>query len=78
MLPKSSRLLPPKGNLKEKWADLTVKVSLNADTITISDRGIGLTAEEIEKYINQIAFLAPMIFLKNTKMTPMPLSVTSD
>lgn len=47
--------------------DLTVKVSLNADTITISDRGIGLTAEEIEKYINQIAFSGANDFLEKYK-----------
>ena len=47
--------------------NLTVKVSLNADTITISDRGIGLTAEEIEKYINQIAFSGANDFLEKYK-----------
>jgi len=50
------KTLASKGEFKGEMGDLTVKVSLNADTITISDRGIGLTAEEIEKYINQIAF----------------------
>jgi len=50
------KTLASKGEFKGEMGDLTVKVNLNADTITISDRGIGLTAEEIEKYINQIAF----------------------
>ena len=38
---------------KGELGDLTIHVELGKDTITISDRGIGLTAEEIEKYINQ-------------------------
>ena len=42
------------GEFKGELGDLTVKVSLGKDTITISDRGIGLTAEEIEKYIEEI------------------------
>jgi len=52
--------------------DLTIKVSLGKDTITISDRGIGLTAEEIDKYIIQ----ALTTSLKNIKMMPMPSSDT--
>ena len=44
------------GEFKGELGDLTVHVSLGKDTITVSDRGIGLTAEEIDKYINQIAF----------------------
>ena len=44
------------GEFKGEVGDLTVHVSLGKDTITVSDRGIGLTAEEIDKYINQIAF----------------------
>ena len=44
------------GEFKGELGDLTVHVELGKDTITISDRGIGLTAEEIDKYINQIAF----------------------
>jgi molecular chaperone HtpG len=49
--------------------NLTVKVSLNKEqgTITISDRGIGLTAEEIDKYINQIAFSGANDFLEKYK-----------
>lgn len=41
------------GEFKGELGDLTVHVSLGKDTITVSDRGIGLTAEEIDKYINQ-------------------------
>lgn len=55
------------GEFKGELGDLTVKVSLGKDTITISDRGIGLTAEEIEKYINQIAFSGANDFLEKYK-----------
>jgi len=55
------------GEFKGELGDLTVKVSLEKDTITISDRGIGLTAEEIEKYINQIAFSGANDFLEKYK-----------
>ena len=61
------KTLASKGEFKGEMGDLTVKVSLNADTITISDRGIGLTAEEIEKYINQIAFSGANDFLEKYK-----------
>ena len=44
------------GKFKGELGDVTVQVKLDKDTLTISDRGIGLTAEEIDKYINQIAF----------------------
>ncbi|MDR2859334.1 MAG: molecular chaperone HtpG [Mediterranea sp.] len=47
--------------------DLTVRVSLTDDTITVSDRGIGLTAEEIDKYINQIALSGANDFLEKYK-----------
>ncbi|MCE8615605.1 molecular chaperone HtpG [Bacteroides fragilis] len=52
---------------KGELGDLTVHVSLSKDTITISDRGIGLTAEEIDKYINQIAFSGANDFLEKYK-----------
>ena len=52
---------------KGELGDLTVHVSLGKDTITISDRGIGLTAEEIDKYINQIAFSGANDFLEKYK-----------
>lgn len=63
---------------KGELGDLTVHVSLGKDTITISDRGIGLTAEEIDKYINQIAFRELTISLKNIKTMRMPSLDTSD
>ena len=55
------------GEFKGELGDLTVHVELGKDTITISDRGIGLTAEEIEKYINQIAFSGANDFLEKYK-----------
>ena len=57
------KTLASKGEFKGEMGDLTIKVSLGKDTITISDRGIGLTAEEIDKYINQIAFSGANDFL---------------
>jgi molecular chaperone HtpG len=52
--------------------DLTIKVSVDkeAKTITISDKGIGLSAEDIKKYINQIAFSGAKEFLEKYKDTP--------
>jgi molecular chaperone HtpG len=55
------------GEYKEDPGDLTVRISLDKETITISDRGIGLTAEEIDKYINQIAFSGANDFLEKYK-----------
>lgn len=55
------------GEFKGELGDLTVHVSLGKDTITVSDRGIGLTAEEIDKYINQIAFSGANDFLEKYK-----------
>ncbi len=61
------KTLSSMGEFKGELGDLTVHVSLDKDTITISDRGIGLTAEEIEKYINQIAFSGANDFLDKYK-----------
>ncbi len=55
------------GEFKGELGDLAVHVELGKETITISDRGIGLTAEEIEKYINQIAFSGANDFLEKYK-----------
>lgn len=55
------------GEYKGEVGDLTVHVSLGKDTITVSDHGIGLTAEEIDKYINQIAFSGANDFLEKYK-----------
>ena len=58
-----------KGDFKGELGDLTVRVSLDkeAGTITIGDHGIGMTAEEIDKYINQIAFSGANDFLDKYK-----------
>ena len=59
-----------KGDLKgQEMGDLTIRVSLDKDkgTLTISDRGIGMTEEEIDKYINQIAFSGANDFLDKYK-----------
>jgi molecular chaperone HtpG len=57
------------GEFKGELGDLTVRVSVDKKkgSITISDRGIGMTAEEIEKYINQIAFSGAEEFLEKYK-----------
>lgn len=56
-----------KGEFKGEIGDLTIHVSLDKDTLTISDRGIGITEEEIDKYINQIAFSGANDFLDKYK-----------
>lgn len=72
------KTLSSKGEFKGELGDLTIQVKVDNDKIIISDRGLGLTAEEIDKYINQIAFSGANDFLENTKMMPMPLSDISD
>ncbi len=63
------KTLKEKGEYKDELGDLTVRVNLDADkgTITISDHGIGMTEEEIDKYINQIAFSGVTDFLEKYK-----------
>ena len=58
-----------KGDFKGELGDLTIHVSLDKDkgTLTISDRGLGMTEEEIDKYINQIAFSGANDFLDKYK-----------
>lgn len=57
------------GEFKGELGNLAVKVSIDKEnkTLTISDRGIGMTSEEIEKYINQIAFSSANEFLDKYK-----------
>ncbi len=55
------------GEFKEELGDLTVRIALDKETITVSDKGIGMTAEEIDKYINQIAFSGANDFLEKYK-----------
>ena len=63
------KTLTDKGEFKGELGDLKVDVKLDeeAKTITISDNGIGMTEEEIEKYINQIAFSGVSDFLDKYK-----------
>lgn len=63
------KTLVERGDFKGELGDLTVRVSLDTEkgTLTISDRGIGMTEEEINKYINQIAFSGVTDFLDKYK-----------
>ena len=63
------KTLAATGDFKGELGDLTVRVKLDKEngTITISDRGLGMTAEEIDKYINQIAFSGANDFLEKYK-----------
>ena len=63
------KTLKEQGEFKGELGDLTVHITLDTDkgTITISDRGIGMTEEEIDKYINQIAFSGVNDFLEKYK-----------
>lgn len=63
------KTLADKGDFKGELGELAVKVQLDAEkgTLTISDRGIGMTEDEIDKYINQIAFSGVTDFLDKYK-----------
>lgn len=63
------KTLAGKGEFQGELGDLSVRVSIDkeAGTITVSDRGIGMTADEIERYINQIAFSGANDFLDKYK-----------
>ena len=63
------RTLAQKGEVKEDIGDVTVQVKIDKDagTLTVTDRGIGMTEEEVEKYINQIAFSSANDFLDKYK-----------
>ena len=63
------KTLAQQGEFKGDMGDLTVHIALDKDkgTITISDRGIGMTEEEIDKYINQIAFSGVNDFIEKYK-----------
>ena len=63
------KTLADKGDFKGELGELSVHITLNEKkkTLTISDRGIGMTAEEIDKYINQIAFSGVTDFLDKYK-----------
>lgn len=59
------------GEYKGELGDLSVKISIDkeAGTLTVSDNGIGMTAEDVDKYINQIAFSGAEEFLEKYKDT---------
>ncbi len=63
------KVLTNKGEFKGEQGDLTIDVKLSKDdkTITISDRGIGMTEEEVKKYLNQVAFSSAAEFLEKYK-----------
>ena len=65
------RVLSQRGEIKGDIGELKISVSLDEDkkTLTISDNGIGMTAEEIDKYINQIAFSGAEEFVEKFKDT---------
>ncbi len=67
----SSKLetLARKGEFKDEVGDLTIQVVLNPEerTLIIRDRGIGMSKEEVEKYLNQVAFSSAEEFLKKYK-----------
>ena len=58
------------GEIKEELGDLTIEIILDEKkkTITISDKGIGMSSEEIKKYINQIAFSGATEFIEKYKV----------
>src|SRR5438045_4371777 len=57
------------GQYNKELGELQIEISLDeaAKTITVSDRGIGMTADEIKKYINQIAFSGATEFMEKFK-----------
>ena len=63
------KTLAAQGDFKGEMGDLAVRVALDkeAGTLTISDRGIGMTADEVDRYINQIAFSGVNDFLEKYK-----------
>ena len=65
------KTLSSAGEFKGEFGELNVKVSVDKEngTLTVSDRGIGMTSEDIDKYINQIAFSGAEEFLEKYKDT---------
>ena len=57
------------GDFKGELGDLSVRISVDKEkgTLTVSDRGIGMTEEDIDKYINQIAFSGAEEFINKYK-----------
>ena len=63
------KTLASSGDFKGEMGDLTIHIDVDeaARTLTITDRGIGMTAEEVDRYINQIAFSSAGEFLEKYK-----------
>ena len=63
------KTLASKGEFKGELGDLTIEVMLDAEakTLTIRDKGIGMSEEEVEKYLNQVAFSSAQEFLEKYK-----------
>lgn len=63
------KALAAKGEFTGELGDVTIRISADKDahTITVSDRGIGMTPEEVDQYINQIAFSSAGEFLEKYK-----------
>lgn len=63
------KTLSSMGEVKGELGDLTIHVSVDKTqkTLTVTDRGVGMTAEEVEKYINQIAFSGAEEFMEKYK-----------
>ena len=63
------KVLSSKGEVKGELGDLTIDIIVNkkAKTITISDKGIGMNREEVEKYLNQVAFSSAQEFIDKYK-----------
>ncbi len=63
------KTLSSKGEVKGDLGELTIEIILDKDakTLTIRDRGIGMTAEEVERYLNQVAFSGAQEFLEKYK-----------
>lgn len=63
------KLLTSSGEFKDEIGDVNIEVFIDKDkkTLTVRDKGVGMTAEEIDKYINQIAFSGAEEFLKKYK-----------
>ncbi|MDR1724077.1 MAG: molecular chaperone HtpG [Tannerella sp.] len=55
------------GEFKGELGDLSIRIRIDGNKLIVSDRGVGMTAEEIEKYINQIAFSGAEEFVKKYK-----------
>ncbi len=63
------KTLSAKGEMQGELGDLTIRVSVDkeAQTLTVTDRGVGMTAEEVDRYINQIAFSGAEEFMAKYK-----------